>query len=64
VIVNGEKLSVKNLAGDSLNLLLDYYKLSPGRVAVEINGNVIKKTDYNQTKIDENDVIEIIHLAC
>jgi len=63
VIVNGEKLSIDTITGNSLISLLEYYKLSPGRVAIEINGNVIKKIDYNQTIINENDVIEIIHFV-
>ncbi|MDH4262101.1 MAG: sulfur carrier protein ThiS [Spirochaetia bacterium] len=63
MIVNGEKLSIDTITGNSLISLLEYYKLSPGRVAIEINGNVIKKIDYNQTIINENDVIEIIHFV-
>ena len=63
MIVNGEKLSIDTLTGNSLISLLEYFKLSQGRVAVEINGKVIKKTDYNQTIINENDVIEIIHFV-
>jgi len=63
VTVNGEHLSITSLKSNLLISLLEYYKLSPARVAVEINGSVIKKTDYDPFKINEDDVIEIIHFV-
>lgn len=63
MIVNGEKLPLDNLQGNSLFSLLEYYKLNPDRVAIEINKMVIKKGDYNQVIIHENDIIEIIHFV-
>jgi len=61
--VNGEHFSVDTLKEKSLNALLDYYNLSKNRVAVELNGTVIKKADYDKMKITQEDVIEIIHFV-
>jgi len=63
LIVNGEQISIAVLERNTLDSLLEYYKLSPGRVAIEINATVIKKKDYSQTTIQDNDVIEIIHFV-
>ena len=35
--------------------------LSPERVAVELNGELLRRTAYAATKLTDNDTLEIIH---
>jgi len=55
--VNGKEIEVKNIS------LLDYM-LSNGfdaqRVAVEINGEIIKRGNYGEYIINESDSVEIV----
>jgi sulfur carrier protein len=60
--VNGEKFDLTVLNPDfTLTRLIGFFKLSPQRVAVELNGNVISRGVYADTKLADNDNIEIIH---
>jgi thiamine biosynthesis protein ThiS len=62
MIVNGENMALSTLgATDTLFDLISYLKLSPNRVAVELNGNLIDRTDYPSVRLVETDLIELIH---
>jgi len=63
VIVNGKPLPVGDLKENSLVSLLEHLQLSAARVAVEINASVVKRAEYNQTRLHDDDVIEIIHFV-
>lgn len=63
MIVNGEEFDTSALKEQTLTALLGFYNLSETRVAVEINGSIIKKKDIAATKIAQNDKIEIIHFV-
>ncbi len=60
ILLNGEDRSydVENLI-ELINLL----KLDPKRIAVEKNGKIVKKDEFTETKIEENDKIEIVHFV-
>jgi sulfur carrier protein len=61
VIVNGEKREVRK---DLTVLeLLSELNLPTERVAVEINKKVIRRQDWEFTKIRKNDHIEIVHFV-
>tara|TARA_Y100001935_G_C17152772_1_gene431282 strand:+ start:557 stop:757 length:201 start_codon:yes stop_codon:yes gene_type:complete len=45
----------------SLANLLDKIHQSNSKIAVEINGNLIIRSDYDNCFIKENDQIEIVH---
>ena len=57
VLINGEKT-----AADGKNLL--EYLVSSGydtkRIAVELNGFILPKTDYDKTVLSDGDKIEIV----
>lgn len=63
MVVNGETLKLSELDDNSINALLNYYGLSPERVAIEIDGRIIKKADYNSVELNEENNIEIIHFV-
>ena len=60
IYINGKK---KNINSD-LNLIniLEEYSLKNKLVAVEINQEVISKSDYKTKKINKDDRIEILEL--
>ena len=61
--INGEKLDIEELSSKDIAGLLLFYKLNSERVAIEINGTVIKKDSYSHQSLDDNDEIEIIHFV-
>ncbi|GIU83050.1 MAG: sulfur carrier protein ThiS [Acidobacteria bacterium] len=61
VIINGEKREVRE--GLSVLELLSELELPVERVAVEINKEVVRRQDWELTKLKENDRIEIVHFV-
>ena len=61
VLINGETREVP----ESVNLksLLELFSLPSRRVAVELNRNVVRRTDWEATNVSEGDKIEIIHFV-
>lgn len=59
--LNGEEKVIAN--GLSIAGLLNSLKLNIGAVAVEINGDIIRKPYYENTDLKEGDIIEIVHLV-
>lgn len=60
--VNGEKFDLASLSPEStLTRLIGHFNLSPQRVAVELNGNLINRSVYADTHLRDNDTVEIIH---
>jgi thiamine biosynthesis protein ThiS len=57
IILNGKERE----AYKSLTELLEANNYRREMIAVEINGEIIKKTDYAATKINDGDVVEIVH---
>ena len=58
VTINGEQTildDVSTLAG-----LIDRLKLE-GRIAVEVNMEIVPRSQFNQFVINDGDVIEIVH---
>jgi len=45
----------------NLNLLLKELSIESNKVAIEINGFVVSKNDYEKKIIRTNDKIEIVH---
>lgn len=55
--VNGK---AHQFEGRTIRDLLDSLGLY-GRLAVEVNGNIIPKSDHGTVELDEGDVVEIVH---
>lgn len=57
VKVNGENLNI------SQKTVSDYLALAgydTNRVAVELNGNIVPKTQYSQTVLKDGDSVEVV----
>ncbi|MCL2011557.1 MAG: sulfur carrier protein ThiS [Cystobacterineae bacterium] len=58
IVVNGEKRTLPE--NSSLALLLLELALAKQPVAVELNGQVIKKQNHATTQLSEGDTLEIV----
>lgn len=59
IIVNGESRSLESNA--SLGQLLVMLGLEGKRIAVEVNRDIVPRSDYDSFKLSENDTIEIVN---
>lgn len=57
LIINGEE---KEFNSSTIGELLKEYNINPGRIAIELNNEIVDKNAYNKTILKENDIIEII----
>ena len=64
LLINGEN-RVFSDAGDGLSLqdLLRRLELPGDRVAVERNGNLVRRPSHGQTRLTDGDVLEIVTLV-
>jgi len=59
VLLNGKNKTINDKT--NLNLLLKELSIESNKVAIEINGVVVSKNDYEKKIIRTNDKIEIVH---
>ncbi len=59
--INGE--TVENIRATNVTELLDEMHVQTGRVAVEVNMSVIKKTDFSACRLKDGDVVEIVNFV-
>lgn len=62
LVVNGENRSFDE-APPSVASLLDVLSLPAGRVAVELNGRLIRRDERAKTPLADGDVVEIVTLV-
>ncbi len=60
ILVNGERKEVGPL---SVFGLLENLEIDPRRVAVELNLEILPKSDFDTTTLQEGDRIEIVHFV-
>jgi thiazole synthase len=61
ITINGEKRDVpENL---TITALIEHLSLSPERLAVERNREVVRRTAWPGITLEDNDQIEIIHFV-
>jgi sulfur carrier protein len=61
IVVNGQSRRVPE--GQSLSELLVFLKVDPERVAVELNRSIIRRRDWDQTKIGPEATLEIVQFV-
>ena len=57
VRVNGNDLDV---AGQSVSQYLDQANFNIGRIVVEINEEIVPKATYDETILNDGDIVEVI----
>ena len=58
ISLNGEKKEIPD--GVTVLGLLEFMKIQPERVAVELNMNIVKKDAYGATRVNEGDSVEVV----
>jgi len=60
--VNGENIPLQAIGGEqTIAGLIAYMKLSPKRIAVERNGELVVSSTFATTQLADTDVLELIH---
>ena len=61
ITVNGEKREIEKEV--TLDRLLDLFSLPRQRVAIELNNAVVRRRDWETTRVNDTDQIEVIHFV-
>jgi thiamine biosynthesis protein ThiS len=61
VYVNGEAKELSDRI--SLSELITQLNLPAGRIAVELNRNVVRRNDWSTTMLADGDSLEIVHFV-
>ena len=61
IILNGEKRELPSII--LLSGLVDQLSLASQRIAVEVNGMVVRRTDWPEIEINDGDRIEVVHFV-
>jgi thiamine biosynthesis protein ThiS len=61
VFVNGENKEFSD--GLSLEQLVNELMLPGVRIAIEVNGRVVRRGDWTETKLNDEDRVEIVHFV-
>jgi thiamine biosynthesis protein ThiS len=64
VIINGQRRDLASLvSGNSVQELIAALELKGDRIAVERNGSIIRRPEWNATPVTEGDTFEIVHFV-
>lgn len=58
--ING---GMKEFDGTDLYCLIESLDLDPSRVAVELNGNIVPRSEFKETSLKDDDSLEIVHFV-
>ena len=61
ITLNGETKKIESEV--TLDRLLDLFSLPRQRVAIELNRAVVRRNDWQETRVSHGDVIEVIHFV-
>jgi sulfur carrier protein len=61
IVLNGKGYEAPD--GATVLALLETVGLQPGRVAVEINGGVVRRDDFSRVTLRDNDRVEVVHFV-
>jgi len=59
--INGEDRD--NIRALTVQELLEELKITVGRVAVEVNMVIVRRTEYAQFRLNDGDVVEIVNFV-
>lgn len=58
IVMNGEQQEIDN--GATLSQLLEQHRLAAKRLAIEINEEIVPRTEYAFYRLNEGDRVEVI----
>ena len=59
--LNGEDKDIE--AGTTLPALVEGLSLAPERIAVELNGEVVRRAEWPRVTLREGDRVEVVHFV-
>jgi len=59
--LNGEEKEAEE--GTTLPALIESLALAPERIAVELNGQVVRRPDWPNVTLKEGDRVEVVHFV-
>jgi sulfur carrier protein len=62
LMVNGERRSFAP-APDTVDALLEALSLSRDQVAVELNGDIVRRAERGERKLADGDIVEVVTLV-
>ena len=60
ICINGEKIEKAEIL---LSAYLEENGINPQRIAVELNGEILPKSQYRETVLKDGDIIEIVNFV-
>ena len=60
ICINGEKIENNEII---LSSYLEENGINPQRIAVELNGEILPKTQYSDTVLKDGDIVEIVNFV-
>ncbi len=60
LVINGEE---RNLAASTLGALIEELGMQGGRVAVELNREIVPRARWSATPLSDGDRLEIVHFV-
>jgi sulfur carrier protein len=61
IIVNGKEAQISE--GAAIRDLVESLGLTPQRLAVELNGRIVRRAEWDSTRIAEGDKVEIVQFV-
>jgi sulfur carrier protein len=62
--LNGQSRTLESIGDPStLDAVIAALELKPDRIAVELNGEIVRRATWPQTTIRSNDRLEIVHFV-
>tara|TARA_B100000809_G_C14993732_1_gene478947 strand:+ start:313 stop:516 length:204 start_codon:yes stop_codon:yes gene_type:complete len=58
ITVNGDKLKIEE--DSTIEILLELLNITPARLAIEINGEVIPRSEILEKVLQDGDILEIV----
>lgn len=59
--LNGEEKDIEE--DTTLPTLVESFSLAPERIAVELNGEVVRRADWPRVTLKEDDRVEVVHFV-
>jgi sulfur carrier protein len=59
--LNGDETETEE--GTTLPALIENLSLAPERIAVELNGDVVRRTEWPSVTLKEGDRVEVVHFV-
>lgn len=60
ICINGEKIEKEEI---KLSSYLEENEINPQRIAVELNGEILPKSQYGDTVLKDGDIVEIVNFV-